>query len=236
MITWATVEGMVAPPGAPTASTTRPSASKTSVGAIEESGRFPGATELTPVPTRPKALGTPGAASKSSIWSLSRIPVPGTTTQLPNQPLTVVVRATAFPSASTTERCEVWWPPAAAGSGGPSCEEGVARSPTPARSAPVPGRVGELGRGGVGGGQEGGVGEAAGPLREEPLLHLDEGVEPGHRPVARPGCVAVERLQEPDDDGAARRRRREGDHPVAAVRAGERRPLHGPVGGRGRRR
>ena len=53
-IAWATVVGMVEPPAAPTTSSTFPAASKTIVGAIEESGTLPGAGAFAPVPTTPK--------------------------------------------------------------------------------------------------------------------------------------------------------------------------------------
>ena len=57
-----------------------------------------------PMPTRPNALGLSGCALKSSISSLSRMPVPGTITPLPKYRFTVCVVATALPCASTTDR------------------------------------------------------------------------------------------------------------------------------------
>ena len=72
-------EMIVGPPAAPTASTGR-SPSKTIVGDMLESGRLPGAGRLASEPTRPKALGAPGAAAKSSISLFSTTPMPGTTT------------------------------------------------------------------------------------------------------------------------------------------------------------
>jgi len=55
-------------------------------------------------------LGTPGFITKSSIWLLSRMPVPGTTIPAPNQPFSVIVPATRLPAASSTEKCVVCGP------------------------------------------------------------------------------------------------------------------------------
>lgn len=54
-----------------------------------------------PAGARPYPLGAPGLL-KSSIWLLNSRPVDGDITLLPNTVLTVVVRLTAFPAASTT--------------------------------------------------------------------------------------------------------------------------------------
>ena len=48
-------------------------------------------------------FGVPGLALKSSISLFNRKPAPVTTWPLPYEPLSVVVVATALPSASTTE-------------------------------------------------------------------------------------------------------------------------------------
>lgn len=62
---------MVGPPGLPRAIQSLPSLS-TSVGVIDDSGRFFGAMALASPWTSPKALGTPTLLVKSSISSLSR--------------------------------------------------------------------------------------------------------------------------------------------------------------------
>ena len=76
------------PPGEPSTRNTRPSRN-TIVGAIDESGRLPGAMALAAPCTRPNMLGTPGLDVKSSISSFSRKPVPGAITPAPNSPLMV---------------------------------------------------------------------------------------------------------------------------------------------------
>ena len=68
--------------------------SNTIVGDMLERGRLPGSTLLAAAPTRPNALGTPGARAKSSISLLSTTPVPGTTTFEPKEVLMVAVMAT----------------------------------------------------------------------------------------------------------------------------------------------
>ena len=55
----------------------------TKVGAIEESGRLRGAGALASPPRRPKALGAPALAAKSSSSLLSRMPVPSATSPRP---------------------------------------------------------------------------------------------------------------------------------------------------------
>jgi hypothetical protein len=77
---------------------------------MDESMRFPGAMPFAPEPTSSYWLGIPGLASKSSISLLSRNPAFDTMTPLPNQEFSVVVSATTLPSASTIERCVVWFP------------------------------------------------------------------------------------------------------------------------------
>src|SRR3954447_4249040 len=97
---------MVGPPAAPTQRMGVPSL-VTMVGVIDDSGRLPGATALAKAPTRPKALGAPGCAEKSSISSLSTTPETGSTTRDPNSRFTVVVSATTLPSPSATHRFDV---------------------------------------------------------------------------------------------------------------------------------
>ena len=62
---------------------------------------------------RPAEFGEPGFAVKSSISLLRRKPAPATTTADLKLSLIVVVRATAFPAASVTQRWVVWVPWAA---------------------------------------------------------------------------------------------------------------------------
>ena len=100
------------------------------MGAIEESGTFPGPGAFSEPPRTSKAFITPGATAKSSISSLSRTPVPCPTTHDPKGSLTVVVSATAFPCASTTETCVVCAPSWVL----TTCCAGMARSPIDSRS------------------------------------------------------------------------------------------------------
>ena len=110
---------IVGPPAAPTTTFTWPLPSTAMVGVIDDSGRFLGATAFCSLPMRPNALGTPGVSEKSSIWSLSTMPVLPATRCAPKVRFTVVVSATAFPSASIIERCVV--PPSLwTAGGGPS--------------------------------------------------------------------------------------------------------------------
>ena len=102
---------MNGPPDPPTVITTLPSLSVTTVGVMEESGRFPGATAFCSLPTSPKALGTPGAEAKSSISLLRGKPAEVMTPD-PKLVLIVVVSATARPWASITEMC---WVPSSCG-------------------------------------------------------------------------------------------------------------------------
>ena len=81
----------------------------TIVGVIDDSGRLPGATALANAPMRPKALGAPGCAEKSSISSLRTTPDAASTTREPKSRFTVVVSATTLPSPSATHRCDVPW-------------------------------------------------------------------------------------------------------------------------------
>ena len=92
------------PPGEPVTKKSVPSGRLTIVGVMAESILLPGSTPLSSPWTRPKKLGVPGFAVKSSISLLSRNPAPATVTLLPNDKLSVVVTATAFPEASTMER------------------------------------------------------------------------------------------------------------------------------------
>ncbi len=109
---------MRGPPGLPVTMKGLPSFA-TMVGVMLERGRFPGAMALEPrVSTRPKALGSKGRIEKSSISLFRMIPVPGTVIPEPNRRLMVWVIATAFPSASVTERWVV--PPPPDGFPGPS--------------------------------------------------------------------------------------------------------------------
>ena len=94
---------IVGPPAAPTARMGLLSLS-TIVGLMLDKGRLPGATELASVPNKPKALGTPGAAAKSSISLFIITPVPGITTLDPKEVLIVAVMATQLPSLSAQEK------------------------------------------------------------------------------------------------------------------------------------
>jgi hypothetical protein len=73
-----TVVMMVEPPGLPVTSSTLPSL-KTSVGLIDDSGRFIDPGALASPPMRPKKLAAPRLAAKSSSSSLSSTPVPSAT-------------------------------------------------------------------------------------------------------------------------------------------------------------
>src|SRR5262245_60124307 len=100
----------------------------TMVGHIEESGRFPPATAFASPPTSFHWFATPFASEKSSIWLLSRTPVPGATIAAPYQEFNVVVSAIAPPRSSAIERLSVF-PEVSAGSDpGGTLLEGVARS------------------------------------------------------------------------------------------------------------
>ena len=90
---------ILGPPAAPTDITGIPSFI-TMVGLMLERGRFSGWTEFASAPKSPKALGTPGAAAKSSISLFMTTPVPGMITLDPKVVLTVAVIATQFPSES----------------------------------------------------------------------------------------------------------------------------------------
>ena len=90
------------PPGLPSTRNTLPSL-LTMVGAIEESGRLPGAMALRAPCSSPNILAVPGLAVKSSISSLRKKPVPGAITAAPMKPFSVKVTATALPCASITE-------------------------------------------------------------------------------------------------------------------------------------
>ncbi len=94
---------------------------------MAESMRLPGAMALASPWTSPYMFGVPGLAAKSSISLLRRNPPPVTVTADPYQPLRVVVRATAFPRLSVTEKCVVWRLSPRAGPPDTS-REGVARS------------------------------------------------------------------------------------------------------------
>ena len=104
---WNTVVMMNGPPLAPVTSSGRWSLSRTMVGVIADSMRLPGAMALASPWTRPYMFGVPGFAAKSSISLFRRNPPPVTVTADPYQPLRVVVRATAFPRLSATEKCVV---------------------------------------------------------------------------------------------------------------------------------
>src|SRR2546430_11486158 len=95
------------PPGDPSTRNSRPAESTTIAGVIPDSIRFPGAMAFASPWTRPNRFGRPGAVLKSSISSFSRNPAPVTVTALPKSLLSVVVHDTAFPSASTIEKCVV---------------------------------------------------------------------------------------------------------------------------------
>ena len=94
---------IVAPPGVPVTRKRAPSASSTIVGLIADSMRFSAATAFRSPCTSPNWFGVPGFAAKSSMVLLRKNPAPSTTTFPPNHELMLVVTATAFPSASTTE-------------------------------------------------------------------------------------------------------------------------------------
>ena len=87
-MTWKIEVKMREPPGVPITSDTLPSLVMM-VGLIDDSGCFFGSIALASLPTTPNMLATPGFAEKSSISSLSKMPVPSATTPEPNQPLSV---------------------------------------------------------------------------------------------------------------------------------------------------
>ena len=74
--------GMREPPGLPITIATRPFLDRM-VGDIEDSGVLPGAIALASAPSRPHMLAEPALAEKSSISSLSTMPVPSATTCAP---------------------------------------------------------------------------------------------------------------------------------------------------------
>ena len=76
------------PPGEPNAIATRPSRIRM-VGAMDDSGRLPGAMALASPWTSPNRLGVSGATVKSSISSFISTPVPGAITLAPNAPFSV---------------------------------------------------------------------------------------------------------------------------------------------------
>ena len=76
------------PPGEPVTRNTWPSL-VTRLGAIDDSGRLPGAIALASPCTSPYRLGTPVLMVKSSISSFSRNPVSPAITTAPNAPLIV---------------------------------------------------------------------------------------------------------------------------------------------------
>ena len=103
------------PPEPPATAITLPSSSSTIVGVIALSGRFPGVGALRFDCISPKALALPLRTAKSSMVSLRQNPNRSTATSEPNSRLIVSVHATAFPSASTTLKCDV---PRSSGGGG----------------------------------------------------------------------------------------------------------------------
>ena len=105
----------------------RPVGPSTKVGVLEDSGRFFGAIALASAPMSWKPFGTPGLIEKSSIWLLSRMPVPGTMRPEPKKKLSVMVAATRLPLASSTEKCVVDGPGLGASTPG-NIALGVARS------------------------------------------------------------------------------------------------------------
>ncbi len=84
---------MRVPPGEPSARNGRPSRNMIS-GPIELTGRRPGRG----------AFGDSGSDAKSSMWSLSRKPVPSGTMPVPKKSLIDWVSETTFPASSTTQR------------------------------------------------------------------------------------------------------------------------------------
>ncbi len=81
-MTWKIDVKMREPPGVPITSDTLPSFVRI-VGVIDDSGRFFGAIAFASLPTTPNWFASPGLAEKSSISSLSTMPVPSTTTPEP---------------------------------------------------------------------------------------------------------------------------------------------------------
>ena len=88
-MTWNTEVKMVLPPGVPMTMVTLPASSRSRVGVMEDSMRFPGWISLAVLPTTPKIFGVPALALKSSISLLRRKPAPSTTTPLPKDQLMV---------------------------------------------------------------------------------------------------------------------------------------------------
>src|SRR5713101_5102308 len=102
-------EIIVGPPGEPVTKLSLPSRIKI-VGVMELRGRWPGEMALASDCISPKrAFGTPGCVVKSSISSFSKNPAVLVTCD-PYQLFSVYVLATAFPAASTTEKCVVCRP------------------------------------------------------------------------------------------------------------------------------
>ena len=77
------------------------------MGVLDDSGRFLGAMALASPPMSWKPFGTPGFTEKSSIWLLSRMPVPGIISPEPKKKFSVMVAPTMLPLASITEKCVV---------------------------------------------------------------------------------------------------------------------------------
>ena len=73
------------------------------VGVIAESGRLRGPIAFAGPWISPYMFGTPCLEAKSSISSFNKNPSPGTVTPEPKELFSVVVTATALPSASTIE-------------------------------------------------------------------------------------------------------------------------------------
>ena len=94
--TWATDVMIFGPPLAPTTATTRCSLSTTTVGLMEETGRFPGRTILFSDGEMPWLFRILGY-EKSSIWLLRIMPVEGDMNLLPYNRLMVEVTETASP-------------------------------------------------------------------------------------------------------------------------------------------
>src|SRR4029077_17191014 len=102
-------EIIVGPPGDPVTKLSFPSRNKI-VGVIELTGRCPAPIAVAYDWIKPKrAFGTPGCVVKSSISSFSKNPEVLVTCD-PYQAFSVYVLATAFPAASTTEKCVVCGP------------------------------------------------------------------------------------------------------------------------------
>ena len=238
MNTCAVAVMMVGPPAAPTTTRTRPASSSAIVGVIDDSGRLRGATAFCSLPIRPNALGTPGSSEKSSISSLSTMPVLPATRWAPKPRLMVVVSATALPSASITDRCDV--PPSLRRRGRrPQRPVRVARQHRarldPARQLGViagAGQVRHVDR------DEVGVAQVAGAIGEGVLERLGQHVKLRGAPARlarRRRARRIARRQDPqrlDQRDAARRRRRHRRHPQAAIAGLERRAVDGRVAAR----